>query len=144
MSQTQAERWGQLWSRYHDPNRLHKLLALDGGGIRGLITLGILLELEQKLADRTGEGSEFRLGNWFDYIGGTSTGAIIAAGLARGLAVADLIQFYRDSGKAMFEKTSLLKRLSSFYEVKLAQRYQMRHRSLRNDGSRWRVRVDVS
>ena len=72
MSTTQAERWGQLWSRYHDPDRPHKLLALDGGGIRGLITLGILREMEKKLAERSGQGDAFRLGNWFDYIGGTS------------------------------------------------------------------------
>ena len=117
MPKTQEERWGHLWSRYQDPKRPHRLLALDGGGIRGLITLGILGEMEQKLAKRTGEGSAFRLGKWFDYIGGTSTGAIIAAGLARGMAVDELVQFYRDSGKAMFEKTSLLKRLSSFYEA---------------------------
>lgn len=117
MSQTQAERWGQLWSRYHDPNRPHRMLALDGGGIRGLITLGILIEIEKKLADRTGKGKDFRLGKWFDYIGGTSTGAIIAAGLSCGRTVTQLVQFYRDSGQAMFEKTSLLKRLTSFYQA---------------------------
>src|SRR5262249_8178911 len=115
MSKTNGERWGQLWTRYQDPNRPHKLLALDGGGIRGLITLGILIEMEKKLAQRTGQGDAFRLGKWFDYIAGTSTGAIIAAGLARGMSVKELIRFYRDSGTAMFEKTHLLKRLTSFY-----------------------------
>lgn len=117
MPKTQAERWGPLWTRYKDSNRPHRLLALDGGGIRGLITLGILREMEKKLAQRTGQGAAFRLGEWFDYIGGTSTGAIIAAGLARGMAVEELIQFYRDSGEAMFEKSSLMRRLTSFYEA---------------------------
>jgi len=56
-------------------------------------------------------------GQWFDYIGGTSTGAIIAAGLARGMTVEELEHFYRGSGEAMFEKTSLMKRLTSFYEA---------------------------
>jgi hypothetical protein len=111
------ESWGPLWTRYQDVNRPHKLLALDGGGIRGLITLGILREIEKKLAESTGLGNSFRLGEWFDYVGGTSTGAIIAAGLARGMTANELISFYRDSGKAMFEKTSLLKRLSSFYQA---------------------------
>ena len=114
---TQAERWGPLWIRYHDPDRPHKLLALDGGGIRGLITLGMLREMEKKLAERSGQGNAFRLGKWFDYIGGTSTGAIIAAGLARGMSIQELIQFYRDSGKAMFENAALLKRLVNFYEA---------------------------
>ena len=114
---TQAERWGPLWIRYHDPDRPHKLLALDGGGIRGLITLGMLREMEKKLAERSGQGNAFRLGKWFDYIGGTCTGAIIAAGLARGMSIQELIQFYRDSGKAMFENAALLKRLVNFYEA---------------------------
>jgi predicted acylesterase/phospholipase RssA len=60
MSMTQAERWGPLWIRYHDPDRPHKLLALDGGGIRGLITLGMLREMEKKLAERSGQGNAFR------------------------------------------------------------------------------------
>ncbi len=117
MPKTQAEKWGPLWSRYQDTDRPHKMLALDGGGIRGLITLGILGEMEKSLAQRTGQGDAFRLGTWFDYIGGTSTGAIIAAGLARGMAVKELIGFYRQSGTAMFEKSSLLKRLTSFYQA---------------------------
>ena len=51
------------------------MLALDGGGIRGLITLGILEKIEKLVKDRAGG----KLCDYFDYIGGTSTGAIIAA-----------------------------------------------------------------
>jgi patatin-like phospholipase/acyl hydrolase len=47
-----AERWKSLFGRYeHD--RPHRMLALDGGGIRGLITLGILKKIEELVADRT-------------------------------------------------------------------------------------------
>ncbi len=67
------------------------MLALDGGGIRGLITLGILEDLERLVLERTGQ----RLCGYFDYIAGTSTGAIIAAGLARGMTIAELIDFYQ-------------------------------------------------
>jgi patatin-like phospholipase/acyl hydrolase len=84
------------------------MLALDGGGIRGLITLGILENLERVIKDGTGAGADFRLGEWFDYIGGTSTGAILAAGLARGMTVAELIDFYVSTGPEMFEKSKLL------------------------------------
>jgi patatin-like phospholipase/acyl hydrolase len=63
------------------------MLALDGGGIRGVMTLGILKGIEDQV------GSP--LCNYFDYIAGTSTGAIIAAGLARGMTVAQLLDFYR-------------------------------------------------
>ena len=55
-----------------------KLLALDGGGIRGVITLEVLRRLESLLAKHLGAGDEFVLADYFDYIGGTSTGAVIA------------------------------------------------------------------
>jgi predicted acylesterase/phospholipase RssA len=92
-----------------------KLLALDGGGIRGLISLGILKRLEESLAAISSPASAFRLCDFFDYIAGTSTGAIIAAGLARGMSVDDLTEFYRESGRDMFEKSRLDKRIVSFY-----------------------------
>lgn len=110
-----AERWGHLRARYENATRPRKMLALDGGGIRGLITLGILEKIESFLADRHKGGKDFRLCHYFDYMAGTSTGAIIAAGLARGLSVSQLIQFYREAGESMFEKTRLLQRLVSFY-----------------------------
>ena len=56
------------------------------------------------------KGDEFRLCDYFDYIGGTSTGAIIAAGLSIGLSVKELIHFYLTKGKDMFDKNFILKR----------------------------------
>jgi patatin-like phospholipase/acyl hydrolase len=50
-------------------------LALDGGGIRGLLTLGILEKLEADLRAANGGSASFRLCDYFDFIGGTSTGA---------------------------------------------------------------------
>jgi predicted acylesterase/phospholipase RssA len=84
-----------------------KLLALDGGGIRGVISLGILAAIEKAVGQP--------LGKYFDYIGGTSTGAIIAAGLATGLSVQDLYNFYLDFGPQMFEPRFLLQRYKSLY-----------------------------
>jgi hypothetical protein len=121
--------WGTLAERYEvrpgvePPPR--KLLALDGGGIRGILTLEILLKIEQLLADATGEGEKFRLSNFFDYIGGTSTGAIIAAGLARGMSVNELLNFYQETGPAMFDKAFILNRLRYLYKSKpLAEQLQ--------------------
>ncbi len=51
----------------------------------------------------------------FDYIGGTSTGAIIASGLSRGMLVTELLDFYEQKGESMFDKTFLLKRVKHFY-----------------------------
>jgi hypothetical protein len=104
------DRWGNLRSRYEE-ERPRRMLALDGGGIRGLLTLGILSKLEELIAGATGG----KLCDYFDYIAGTSTGAIIAAGLARGMTTAELIDFYRSAGKQMFEHSSLLERVKFLY-----------------------------
>ena len=57
-----------------------KLLAIDGGGIRGVFALEILQKIEDMLKSKSGR-ADFRLADYFDYIAGTSTGGIIAAGL---------------------------------------------------------------
>ena len=65
----------------------HKLLALDGGGIRGVMTLRILAEIERLLQHELQKDDTFVLAEYFDYIGGTSTGAIIATCLSLGWRV---------------------------------------------------------
>jgi len=113
-----TSKWGHLAKRYDLPSEKQpprKILALDGGGIRGILTLEILARIEQLLADATGVGDKFRLCDYFDYIGGTSTGAIIAAGLARGMSVKELIDFYQATGPAMFDKAFILNRLKYLY-----------------------------
>src|SRR5580658_1315 len=104
------ERWQLLPERFRE-DRPRRMLALDGGGIRGLIALGILESLESLVFERTG----LRLCDYFDYIAGTSTGSIIAAGLARGVKVGEIIEFYKSCGKQMFEPAVLVQRLKSFY-----------------------------
>lgn len=93
--------WGTLKARY-DHHRPRRMLALDGGGIRGLITLHVLDALETKLAKHYGKDCGFRLCQFFDYVAGTSTGAIIAAAIARGLKVRRILEFYTEFGKAIF------------------------------------------
>lgn len=105
-----------VWQQKYAAPRPRRLLALDGGGILGIISLEILLEIEQQLAKETGQDSAFRLGDFFDYIGGTSTGSIIAAGLAKGMSVEDLITFYTESGEDMFEREWLINRAYALYE----------------------------
>jgi hypothetical protein len=58
----------------------------------------------------------FHLSDYFDYISGTSTGAIIATGLAIGMAVDDILKFYREAGAQMFVKANLLRRLRYKFE----------------------------
>jgi len=81
-----------------------KLLAIDGGGIRGVLSLQILQKIEDLLKAQAGRDS-FRLSDYFDYIAGTSTGAIIATGLSMGMSVAEILQFYEEAGAQMFAKS---------------------------------------
>ena len=85
-----------------------RILALDGGGLRGVLTLEYLAVIEDVLRKRSGR-NDFRLCDYFDLIGGTSTGSIIAAALACGLSVTELKQLYREIGKNVFKGSMLRK-----------------------------------
>lgn len=95
------------------PKAQRKLLALDGGGIRGLITIEVLAAIEDQL--RGDRGDDFRLSDEFDYVAGTSTGAIIATLVALGKSVGEIRDFYLASGREMFAKASLLHRFQNKY-----------------------------
>ena len=92
----------------------HKLLSIDGGGIRGVLALEILANLEKQLADAQGVPlEEFRLSDFFDYVAGTSTGATIAACISRGMATEEIMEFYTVYGPRMFDNR-LLRKLRVF------------------------------
>ncbi|MGJ3230808.1 MAG: patatin-like phospholipase family protein [Oceanicaulis sp.] len=64
------------------PEGRKRILALDGGGVRGAMSIAVLERIEDILRARHGGHPDFRLCDYFDLVGGTSTGSIIAAGLA--------------------------------------------------------------
>ena len=78
-----------------------RLLALDGGGIRGLISLGYLACIEAELRRRY-DAPDLVLSDYFDLIGGTSTGAIIASALALGWPVEKIHNMYLTLGRDAF------------------------------------------
>jgi patatin-like phospholipase/acyl hydrolase len=82
------------------------VLAIDGGGIRGLIPALVLAEIER----RTGR----RVGELVDLIAGTSAGAIVACGLAKPdpLPAARIAELFEEEGPRIFDR-SLLKRVIS-------------------------------
>ncbi len=82
-----------------------RILSLDGGGIRGIVTLSYLKHMEDLLKKRHGDDNEFRLARYFDLIAGTSTGSIIAAGLALGMTVDALTELYLRLGKQVFYRS---------------------------------------
>ena len=73
-----------------------------GGGVAGLIPAESLIAIEQQLDAITGRSAP--LCERFDMIGGTSTGAILAAGLCLGLKAEKLRDFYLQRGKEVFTK----------------------------------------
>ncbi|HWM12171.1 MAG TPA: patatin-like phospholipase family protein [Solirubrobacteraceae bacterium] len=83
-----------------------RVLAIDGGGIRGLIAARVLAEIERRCGRPAGE--------LFDLVAGTSTGAIIACALTRPepLAAEQIATIYVEEGPRIFDRT-LLKRITS-------------------------------
>jgi len=81
-----------------------RILALDGGGVRGILSLGFLQRMEGVLRERHGNDPAFRLSDYFDLIAGTSTGSIIAALLAKGWLVDEVIQLYLRLADQVFSR----------------------------------------
>jgi patatin-like phospholipase/acyl hydrolase len=79
-----------------------RILSLDGGGIRGALSLGYLKKMEDILRQQNGGNPDFTLGDYFDLIGGTSTGSIIASCLATGMKVDKITSMYFDLGGRIF------------------------------------------
>lgn len=106
---------------FRNDGKPKRILALDGGGLRGILTLGILQKIEEVLRKRHGE--DFRLAHYYDLIAGTSTGAIIAATLATGKTVEQIREMYMDLGKRVFERSFLRQGLlrAKYDERKLIQ-----------------------
>lgn len=94
----------QYDDRQYLDHRRRRILALDGGGLRGIITLQILAAIEQQLRAQRNE-PDLVLADYFDYIAGTSTGAIIATGLALGRPVCEISRRYIDLGHAAFRRS---------------------------------------
>ena len=77
-------------------DREFRILSIDGGGIRGIFPAAFLAGLEQRYL----RGAS--VAGYFDLIAGTSTGGIIALGLAAGVTAAELRNLYIDRGGEIF------------------------------------------
>lgn len=80
-----------------------RILALDGGGVRGIVTIAFLEAIERRLKSERPSGN-FRLADHFDMVGGTSTGAIIAAGIATGRSVSEIKSLYMEIAPRIFRR----------------------------------------
>ncbi|GAA5494992.1 hypothetical protein Rhal01_01161 [Rubritalea halochordaticola] len=96
------------------------LLALDGGGIRGVFTIEVLRGIESQLREFHGR-PEMVLSDHFHYVGGTSTGAIIGTLVSWGLTVDEISRLYVEQSPIMFKRQKWSQRLQSkFVETGLS------------------------
>jgi hypothetical protein len=112
-----------FWERQWSPGP-KRLLSLDGGGLRGLIALEVLARIEELLG--AGDPS-FVLSDYFDYVAGTSTGAIIAAALSIGNRVDDVRRLYLEMAPEVFRRGRLATRLRSLYNEEALSSVLRRH-----------------
>ena len=97
-----------------DTNEDFRILALDGGGTRGIYGAQVLARVEENL------GAEVR--GYFDLIVGTSTGSIIAGAAAAGIPMQEVVSLFENDSPRIFKKTLLLTKASMF----LFSRYSMK------------------
>ena len=120
-------------SQHLDPNDgPKKILSLDGGGIRGALTLGYLKRLETILRVKE-KDPDLLLCDYFDLIGGTSTGSIIAAALAIGKSVDEIADLYMDLGGKIFgQKNNWWNPFETLKFLKASYSYQALETSLKD------------
>lgn len=86
-----------------------RILSIDGGGIRGILPGQILVSLEEKLKIKSGDSSA-KLGDYFDLVAGTSTGAILSAAYVcpgehnrPRFSAKEAVNFYLEDGDEIFD-----------------------------------------
>ena len=83
-----------------DKNESYRVLSLDGGGMRGLYTASVLQSLVNRFSQTNSRNKD--IGKGFDLIVGTSTGGILACGLAMGVPIDRIVDLYSKKGYKIF------------------------------------------
>ena len=86
--------------RLHAPGK-KRILTIDGGGVRGIVALAFLKELESQLRAATGRSS-LVLADVFDLVAGTSVGSMLATMVSLGLPVNQMELHFRDMAPKIF------------------------------------------
>src|SRR4051812_36099829 len=112
---------------------MKRILALDGGGIRGVFSLQILTRIEELFRQEQND-SNLVLADVFDLIAGTSTGAIIATFLSWGMPVRQIEAEYVYRSAEMFSREPWYRRWKAKYRADAIAEY-FRSRFLEEDGT---------
>lgn len=110
-----------------------RILAVDGGGVRGIIP-ALLLERLEHVTGRPARET-------FDFVAGTSTGAVIAGALAAGIPAERLVSLYRRRGPELFRSIPIVSGLGRLiqgnqYDVRALHRILVEELGAQGD---WRV-----
>lgn len=95
-------------------DQIVQILALDGGGLKGLFSAAVIESLEEQLGHSISEH--------FDIITGTSTGGLIALGLGLEKSGSDIVEFYQKEGPKIFPN-SMYRRTLGWFFSKYSNRY---------------------
>lgn len=88
-----------------------RILAIDGGGIRGIIPAKILVHIE-KILKEISRNEDATISDYFDLIAGTSTGGIITSLLTSAnptYEALDIVNLYLTHGAAIFTRSAVTK-----------------------------------
>ncbi len=106
-----------VWDRYASelpaarrlrPGGKKRILALDGGGVRGIVSIAFLSQIERLLRQETGR-SDLVLSDFFDLIGGTSVGSMLSTMLALGMPMEEIEKVFVDlAGKIFSGRRTIL------------------------------------
>lgn len=101
-----------------------RILAIDGGGVRGVIPAVALAALEDALKGKARDH--------FDFVAGTSTGALIVAAVAAGVPAQRIVEMYVRRAPRLFSKVPLI---STLQRIAFGHMYDVRrlHRFIREE-----------
>ena len=92
-----------------------RILSIDGGGMKGIFSIAFLAALEEK--------TKKNVVDHFDLIVGTSTGGIIALGLALGMPASHILDFFFEKGERIFPNRTAISRFKSLIKGLISTRY---------------------
>eukprot|EP01095_Lingulamoeba_sp_RSL-Kostka_P011574 TRINITY_DN443_c2_g1_i1.p1 TRINITY_DN443_c2_g1~~TRINITY_DN443_c2_g1_i1.p1 ORF type:complete len:382 (+),score=137.46 TRINITY_DN443_c2_g1_i1:17-1162(+) len=84
-----------------------RILSIDGGGVKEIVTSQILVSLEEKIQQLTGDESA-NIGDYIDVIAGTSAGTTSALALLSGYNAKELLNIWETENQNIFGKKQIL------------------------------------